>query len=563
MIATKKFQPFKRRIKLLRGFEGAFYGLAVASIVGIVWVILDWKAVIYFEWLPFAILVASCVVIGTTLRLFGAVDDLSVARSIDRRAKLKDRLGTSAELESEDGVFSQLLAEDANSHLDTLKPQTLYPFKLRRFHFMVLAGLGFTIASVFLMNTKVFLPKDVLADKESMQKESKRLEELRKAIFDDKTTKESISPELMALQKDLQKLQKDYEKARIDPKEAMLRAEELAKKADELAKNTAQQSLDDVQKAESMKEKMEKEALKNAGLEKANFEDVKMSQEDFNQKMDSAQQRNQDAQSKVDELQKKLDALKAQMNKPGMDEKAKKELQDQINKTEKELAEAKKNAEQAQKDFEAMQLSKEAREALNKIYNDPLWKQIQEAAAKLKQDAEQKAGQKGGKKLTKEEREELRKKMEEFLKQMADEDFRKEYLKKLLESLKAGTCSGQCTGLGMGLGLGLGLGQGNPSPGPDNDTMISDTGHVNKGKPEQGKGKGNAIYAPTERDNTRPGLEMTFEIKAPTFKGTKSSVPYQKVLPSYTKKAESALSQNEIPKEHQQRVKRYFESLKK
>lgn len=93
--------------------------------------------------------------------------------------------------------------------------------------------------------------------------------------------------------------------------------------------------------------------------------------------------------------------------------------------------------------------------------------------------------------------------------------------------------------------------------------MAGDTGKVNLQKPEQGKGKGNPLFAPTERDNTKPGMEMTFEIKAPTFKGTRTSVPYKNVLPSYTKKAESALNKNEIPKEHQQRVKRYFESLKK
>ncbi|MEI8283199.1 MAG: hypothetical protein WCG75_12395 [Armatimonadota bacterium] len=93
--------------------------------------------------------------------------------------------------------------------------------------------------------------------------------------------------------------------------------------------------------------------------------------------------------------------------------------------------------------------------------------------------------------------------------------------------------------------------------------MMFDTGHVNLKNPEQGKGKANPVFAPTERDNKRPGQEMTYEIKAPTFKGTKSSVPYQNVLPSYAKKAEKALNRNEIPKEHQQRVKRYFESLKK
>ena len=108
----------------------------------------------------------------------------------------------------------------------------------------------------------------------------------------------------------------------------------------------------------------------------------------------------------------------------------------------------------------------------------------------------------------------------------------------------------------------MGIG-GSAQSGGENDVMITDTGHVNLQKPEQGKGKGNPIFAPTERDSTRPGMEMTFEIKAPTFKGTKTSVAYQNVLPSYSKKAESAINRNEIPKEHQQRVKRYFESLKK
>ena len=59
------------------------------------------------------------------------------------------------------------------------------------------------------------------------------------------------------------------------------------------------------------------------------------------------------------------------------------------------------------------------------------------------------------------------------------------------------------------------------------------------------------------------GEESYIEIKAPTNVGTRSSVPYTKVLPSYKKKAESALNRQEIPKEHQKRVKEYFESLNK
>ena len=151
-----------------------------------------------------------------------------------------------------------------------------------------------------------------------------------------------------------------------------------------------------------------------------------------------------------------------------------------------------------------------------------MWKKIQEAAQKAKQSAEQ-AAKTGQPSLSKEERQKLQKMMEEFLKKMADDDFRKAYLQKLLDSLKDGC--GTWQGAGLGLGLGLGVGMGNSSgPGPDNDVMIADTGHVNLQKPEQGKGKGNPLFAPTERDNSRPGMEMTFEIKAPTFKGTKTSL---------------------------------------
>lgn len=437
MIATKRFQPFKRRIKLLRAVEGAFAGIAVGSVVGIVWAILDWRGIVYLEWAQFGILLSSCAIIGALIRVLRPIDDLAVARSIDRRAKLKDRLGTSTEIHEEGGVFAHLLAEDASVHLDGLKPTALYPLRLKRIHSLSILGIVTVAGILFLSNTNLFLPKESLAVKEAMKKESKRLEELRKAIFDDPTDKQSTSPELMALQKDLQKLQKDYEKARIDPKEAMLKAEELAKKADELAKKMGEQSLDKVKQSESMLEKMEKAELQKAGLEKADMESVHMSDSDFNQKMDAAQQRSENAQSRADELKKKLDGLKAQLNKPGLDEKAKQELQNQINKTEKELAEALKNAQDAQKDLESMQLSKEARDALKKVYDDPLWKEIQEAARKIKQNAEQSA-KSGMPKLSKEERQKLQKEMEELLKKLADDDFRKEYLQKLLDAIKNG-----------------------------------------------------------------------------------------------------------------------------
>ncbi len=99
------------------------------------------------------------------------------------------------------------------------------------------------------------------------------------------------------------------------------------------------------------------------------------------------------------------------------------------------------------------------------------------------------------------------------------------------------------------------------SGGVSSDEWSGDSGVINKfDKEQESKGKTQATMIQGEkRENA--GEESYIEIKAPTNVGTRSSVPYVKVLPSYRKKAESALNRKEIPKEHEKRVKEYFESL--
>ena len=59
------------------------------------------------------------------------------------------------------------------------------------------------------------------------------------------------------------------------------------------------------------------------------------------------------------------------------------------------------------------------------------------------------------------------------------------------------------------------------------------------------------------------GEETYIEIKGPSGLGERSKTPYYKVLSKYRKQAEDALDKDKIPKEHQARVKNYFESLNK
>ncbi len=564
MIAPEHLSPFRRRIRLLYALRGMWFGVLVSGALAVLWSLLDFKGVLYAEW-PWLIALVLCGgALGLLIGWFVRVSDQAVAMSIDRRAALKDRLSTAMELDETDEYGSEV-RQDALQKIEITDPKTIFP---SRWGWLQNSGIGTASVAflIFALSSSSILSLSVSpTDQAEMKKEAARLENLKKAIFDEGSKKKAISPDLQALQKDLMRLQKDYEKARIDPKQAMIKKEELAKDAAALAKQKATEALDDIKKGESALEKMEKAELEKAGLTDVNMSDVHMEPSEFDQKMQDAQQKAESAKQKVDDLQQKLDSLNQKMQNPNLSKAEKKELEKQMSDAKKAMEEAKKELSEAEKQLANMKLSQEARDVLSKLQNDPLMKEIQKELERLRKKLKEAA--KGDEdtmwkpKLTKEQMAQMRKKIEDFLKSLNDDKVREEYLKQLLEALKKAEEMGQCNGVGMGLGLGMGM--GGPGPGPDNDQMLFDSGVVNKSDPIQGKGKGTPTFAPTERDPLRPGPEMTFEIKAPTFKGTRSSVPYEKVLPSYKQKAESALKKQDIPKQHQARVKRYFDSLSK
>src|SRR5688572_23238590 len=113
--------------------------------------------------------------------------------------------------------------------------------------------------------------------------------------------------------------------------------------------------------------------------------------------------------------------------------------------------------------------------------------------------------------------------------------------------------------MGLGLGSLFGMasmlgGQG----GVSKDNFFANTGVVNKSdKPEASKGTTNLTSIKGDRDTTKSG-ETYVEIKGPTMVGTRSSVAYTKDGLNAKKKAEQAIDRQKIPKEHEKRVKEYF-----
>lgn len=79
-------------------------------------------------------------------------------------------------------------------------------------------------------------------------------------------------------------------------------------------------------------------------------------------------------------------------------------------------------------------------------------------------------------------------------------------------------------------------------------------------EPMELKGKTTTTSVSGQRDEKR-GTDSYAEIKAPTKVGSRTSVPYSKVLPGYRKAAEAAMNKNKVPTKHKKRVKDYFDSL--
>ena len=109
---------------------------------------------------------------------------------------------------------------------------------------------------------------------------------------------------------------------------------------------------------------------------------------------------------------------------------------------------------------------------------------------------------------------------------------------------------------------GTSLQQAPAGPGaPSEDIWMGDSGHIHKlDKAVESKGTTTTdVISGQQRPSSGP--QPYVEIRAPSLVGNRTSVPYREVLPSYERKAESALNRQQIPKEHQRRVKEYFDSL--
>jgi hypothetical protein len=553
---SQRLNRFRTRVRFVRAWRGLALGICVGAVLATLWAAFDLAGWFYSEWLWLGILVAVAGLAGAIAGFALKVSDAALAESIDRRAMLQDRLASAAEQNGRTSLFGADLSNDAGSHLGSVRPKTVFPFRVGRWQAGALASTALAAAIFMLGNTPILMNDEQKKQLAELKAEGAKVERVLRENLENPESQSRLSEQDKKMAEDLMRLKRDVDKGRLSKEEALRRANEIAKQAEQLMQDHFKNSAESLKNADAALDPMRRQAMAESGLRPENAAMMKMSEQARDAAMANLQQQIDALQAQINSIQSQMNQLDQQLSKPGLTDAERKKLEEQRKALEDALKAAEGKKQTASDALQQLKLSKEARDTFNRLMDRPLYKKLQELAEKLAKNADQSA-RTGQQKLSKEELERLQKELEALAKELKDDKAMDAYLQKLIDALKEAKNGGDCQGV-------CGLHGRLPIPGrgsPSEDQYAGDSGMINKlDKGVASKGTTHSTVI-TGAQRETAGQDPYIEIKAPTELGNRSSIPYVKVLPSYKKKAEAALDRQQIPKEHQKRVKEYFESL--
>lgn len=553
--SSQDLNRFAKRIRLLRAWRGLSIGLVAGATLSSVWAGLDLARVVYADGATLAVVALGGAAIGAVIGFLRPLSNDQVVRSIDLRAHLEDRLTTALERRGKKELFDDALQLDAAKSLDQVSARQIYPIKWDRRQTIALM-LCVLAASLFLLgNSPILLSPDAKKNRAEQQRQAEQVQRVAKETLETPEAKTEMTEAEKRLADELRKYQRDLERARMSPEESMQKANELAQKADELSKQKAKEATANLNNAQKAWEQMEKAQLEKAGLQDADPSLANMDPNDLNNMQLAAQEQVRRSQKELDSLKALLDAIDQKLKNPNLSPEERAKLEAQKKALQEKRDDAEKSRDKAQKDLAGLKFSKDAQDVLRRMRANPLYKEILELAKKLKNNAA--AGSKDGRPpISDEERKKLQKEFDELVAKLKDDKELQKYLEAMKEAMLShgGMC--RCKKIGFGLPVPI------PRTGqPGNGIMVQDNGKVNHSDKAL-KSEGSTQTSMISGEQRPGGEEQPYvEIKAPATLGNRSSVPYIKVLPSYRRKAESALNRQEISKEDQKRVRAYFEGL--
>lgn len=409
----KDLRAFRRRLRWVFAWRGLAVGGTLGAVAGVGIAIADYFGWRFASWPEVFIACGLGAVLGFIAGILRPVTQQQLADSVDRRAGLKDRLGTAIR-QSSDGSWGEAQAEDAHASLAPVRPSKVFPTRVSRWHVGWLA-IATVAASIFLLgNSPILLSDQAKKDREELERAGKVVERVAKP---ERTDGEEPTPEEEKLAEEARKFARELQKGRLNKEEAIRKANELAQKANELAAKRFESAERLSNEAKTALGKYEQQKLKEAGIE------------DYDPELATAS--DEALQAEAEALQgamAQMESLLASGNKP-----------DGSKMTDAERAELMKKLAEVRERMRRLELSKKAKDFLAKLHSMPEMDEIRKLLAQAQKLAS--SGKEGSPTLTEEQVKELIRRLEELADKLKDEKAMREFLQKLLEALKAG-CGG-------------------------------------------------------------------------------------------------------------------------
>lgn len=455
-----ELKPFRRRVRLVRAWRGLAVGLLIGGIAGLVWSVLDLAGLWFTEMAWLAILFGACGLFGALIGVLWPIAGDAVARSVDRRAGLQDRLGTILERGDAHEGFDDALREDAQAQVGALRAQSVFPVRVGRWQYSAIV-LVVLASTVFLLGNNWYrIDADATKAQAELAKIAAEIERVAKPLEDKDDT--MLSTDERALAEDLNRFAKKLERGRLTKEEAMKRANELAKQAQKLGQKRVEEAQKDLQTA---RRQMTMQQLAERGLDQESLENLNMN----SQQQELLQQLKQEAGMKFSPSGEKFD--EETMKQLGLEEFDPSLLnlsEDEIDQLSKMIAEKlqaideqMQNADsmseeqlnsllQQQQELREMQeqleMSEEMRKALEEFMNSPEFQDIMDAVNELREAARQVGN---GEPLTEQQIEDLERMLDQLDLDLDGSKYQEgvmEQLRAALEQLKTGSLSCDAAG---------------------------------------------------------------------------------------------------------------------
>jgi hypothetical protein len=629
-----------RRRRWARALRGLWQGLLVGALVYLL-------ALATFKLAPIdpailtwaAIVAAVCPLGGFMLGGWRKLQLPEIARWVDVKHNLKERMSTALEFSHDDhaGTWRELVVHDAVSHAQEIDPRKLVPFhlsKATRWAVVVMAmaaGLGFVPEYRSKANIQKQADAKVIKEagkqisdltKRELQQRPPALETTKKSLeavneLGDQLTKKTLtrSEALKDLASVSDKLKDQLKEMGKDP--GLKKLEQASRSPGNSSSQTAsgtQKQMDgkaaqaaaNAEKLDNLQKEIEKLKEAAKGLadktgEAADAERQKLAAQISSLSQQAAQagadlpqlddaikalEANQADRfmkdmdlatmdlEKLRDMARKMEAAQAQAEKIGKDlaEQLKNGQAEAAAQTLNKLAEQLKNANLSQQQME--QILNEVTQAL------PASSEYGKVAEMLKDGVKQM--QKGDKPGASQSLANAASELEKLMQQMNDA----QAMMASLDNLeKASQCISQCKGWGMcqgqksgynpfGKNPGKGVGTWGQEGGEWIENYDDGTGNIDRSsldkRDQEGRGlserdqKMNDGLAPSKvKGQFSPGGQMpSITLKGVNIKGT-SKVQYEEAATAAQADAQSALSQEKVPRAYQGAVKDYFDDLKK